>query len=341
MIVRLVVLALVVSVSAVHAEPRAQVLSFDQRGLRVRVVDAPNVAPAAVKLRVDGGPPVAATTVTEFGAGDETVAIAFVLQGAEVWVGNDELEQDPAATYPGVLKALGPAFDGLVREFRAPAGSTGTVIAYNEGAKVVVPHQNLATFPAGALGKQVDYRGKIGSDLVQGVTLAVAELAKTTAPIKVMIILGDGTDTNFDTARAQLEQLGNEVRAREIRTSAISYKGPLSSEGNVLTKLSKDATVVSSVDAMVTALRAVLDRIASQRTITFPAKLPFDGREHAVTVEVGGVMLDPISINAGAAPTSASLLAKDRLPHALGGILGICVLALLVVWLASPSRRAA
>ncbi|MFT3700221.1 MAG: hypothetical protein QM831_44160 [Kofleriaceae bacterium] len=48
----------------------------------------------------------------------------------------------------------------------------------------------------------------MGSDLVQGVTMALAELSRTKTPQKLLVVVGEGNDTNNgESARLQLLQL--------------------------------------------------------------------------------------------------------------------------------------
>ena len=79
---------------------------------------------------------------------------------------------------------------------------------------------DLKNITGGALGGQKDYSGKIGTDMVQGITMAMAELSKVTTARKALIVVGDGNDTNNDAAKNQLAQLKKE--AAKDRTSSCS-----------------------------------------------------------------------------------------------------------------------
>src|SRR5664279_2143758 len=54
-----------------------------------------------------------ATKLRDYVDGTETIAIALVINGNEIWIGNEDVETDSNATYPGVLKNLEAAIDKL------------------------------------------------------------------------------------------------------------------------------------------------------------------------------------------------------------------------------------
>src|SRR5206468_77162 len=44
---------------------------------------------------------VKAEKLRDYSEGTETIAIALVINGQEIWIGNDEIETDPNSQYPG------------------------------------------------------------------------------------------------------------------------------------------------------------------------------------------------------------------------------------------------
>jgi hypothetical protein len=86
---------------------------------------------------------VKAEKLREYSEGTETIAIALVINGQEIWIGNEEVEPDPNAQYQGVLKNLEAAIDKLQLGNAGPPGSKGVVISYSQGAEVKVPMGDL------------------------------------------------------------------------------------------------------------------------------------------------------------------------------------------------------
>ncbi len=240
----------------------------------------------------------------EYTEGKETIAIALVINGQEIWIGNDEVETDENAKYAGVLKNLEAAIDKLQLGNAGPTGSKGIVISYNQGAEVKVPMGPLDKITGGALGSQKDYRGKIGTDMVSGVTMAVAELSKVTTDRKALIVVGDGNDTDNDKAKGLLAQLKKDAAKQNIQLFAVIYKSAVSTEGNVITTMIPTAKTVNSIDGIATELNAIIARMAERYYLTFPGYdektgvgLPFDGKDHDLTVKIDQQDLDPITVS--------------------------------------------
>jgi hypothetical protein len=290
---------------------------------QVRVSDDPKAKGQAPKLdfTIVGGPKLPqekfsiSTTVNqqkvtlkcdklrEYIDGTEKIAIALVINGQMVWIGNDEVETDENAKYPGVLKNLESAIDRLQLGTAGPVGSKGIVVSYSTGAEIKVPMGDLKNITGGALGGQKDYYGKIGTDMVQGITMAMAELSKVTTDRKALIVVGDGNDTNNDAAKNQLAQLKKEAAKDNVQLFAVIYKSAVSAEGNVITTMIPNAKTVNSSDGIASELNAIIARMADRYYLTFPGYddktqtgLPWDGREHELTIKIDQTDLDPITV---------------------------------------------
>ena len=269
-----------------------------------------------------------ATNVRDYAEGKETIAIALVINGQEIWIGNEEVEPDPNAQYQGVLKNLQSAIDKLQLGTAGPPGSKGIVVSYSTGAEVKVPMGPLDKITGGALGGQKDYRGKIGTDMVQGITMAQAELTKVTTDRKALIVVGDGCDTNPEEAKRQLPQLKKELGKQNVQMFAIIYKSAVSCEANVITTLIPTAKTVNSVDGIAAELNAIIARMANRYYLTFAgedektsAMFPWDGKDHDVVIHIDQSDLDPISTN---------LLKWDGYPPHHGGFPWLLVILLVV-----------
>ena len=82
----------------------------------------------------------------EYVEGTETIAIALVINGQEIWIGNDDIETDENAKYQGVLKTLEAAIDKMGLPNAGPPGSKGLVISYSVGAEVKVAATVITIF---------------------------------------------------------------------------------------------------------------------------------------------------------------------------------------------------
>ena len=228
--------------------------------------------------------------------GSETVAIAFVMLGWEIWIGNDDLlpEDDPSR-YPGVLKALEQALDGVKFSASQPAGSLGELVIYNDRATVKVPMGPLANLTGGAFGTQKDYQNTKGKELEKGLEQALSDLHNAKAARKALIVITDGADTNPDAAKAQLANLKKQAAQDHIQTFAIIYQGVQVGEApvNVIPAMISTTTTVTSAENIGTALNNILARMNDRVYLTFPTYdpktglgLPWDGKQHTLVVKV-------------------------------------------------------
>lgn len=252
-----------------------------------------------------GGQKVAikADKFRDYAEGTETIAIALVINGQEVWIGNEDVEKDANAQYPGVLKNLEGAIDKLQLGNAGPPGSKGIVISYSQGAEVKVPMGDLKNITGGALGSQKDYTGKIGTDMVTGITMAIAELQKVSNPRKALIVIGDGNDTNNEAAKSQLAQLKKDAANAKINLFAIIYKSVVSGEGNVITTMIPNAKTVNSIDGIATELNAIIARMSDRFYLEFPGYdpklkqgLPWDAKDHDLVLKNDQTEYEPITL---------------------------------------------
>ena len=207
------------------SDPKAK---GDAPRIEATVIGAPNLAADKfVLVDTSAKPPVQipAAARRSFQQGSQAVALAIVMQGWEMWIGNDTYrpKSDPTRA-TGVLVPLGAAIDKLGLPALTPAGSVGAVITYADRAQLRVPMGPIAKLTGSALGTQKDYANTVGGELVKGVELALAELRKAPQPLKVLIVLSDGNDANNDAAKAALAALKKQAQADRVRTFAIIYK---------------------------------------------------------------------------------------------------------------------
>lgn len=235
--------------------------------------------------------------------GNETIAIALVICGQEIWIGNDDYETDENAKYQGVLKNLEQAIDKLQLGNAGPTGSMGVVISYSTGADIKVPMGPLKNITGAALGSQKDYHGKIGTDMVSGIRMGIGELLKVSTDRKALIVVGDGNDTNNDAAKTSLADLKRQASKAGIQTFGIIYKSAVSADGAVLTTMIPNANVTNSVDGIASDLNNIIARMADRYYLTFPGYddkigqgFPWDGKDHDLVLRIDNNDLDPITL---------------------------------------------
>lgn len=182
-----------------------------------------------------------------------------MFNGQEIWIGNEDFETDENAQYSGVLKNLEAAIDKVRLAGAGGPGSKAILVSYSTGAALRV--LDLEQLSGASLGSQKDYKGKIGTDMVQGVVMAAAELSKAVAARKVLIVIGDGNDTNNEAARPALASIAADLEKQHIGLYAIVYKSAISSEGDVIKTVVPGAKTVNSVDGIAVELSAILAKL--------------------------------------------------------------------------------
>jgi hypothetical protein len=217
----------------------------------------PLLAMCLVVAAACGGPKGGTGTSSPKAAGN-AVALAIVMSGWEIWVGNDRvLEESDPARYLGALDYVKAAVDGAELG-KLPAGSEGTLILYADKASVKLPLGPVASLNGQALGGQKEYAGTTGQELVAGIELGLAELKKSSAKHKVLVVLGDGSDTNPATAKDRLAALHKQAVADGIELHAVVYKTQLSEPAMPIASFAQGAVTASNVDDVKAKLGAIL-----------------------------------------------------------------------------------
>jgi hypothetical protein len=292
---------------SVRQQDPASKTKNDAPMIEATIIDGPNVPLDKFSLfEANARVPVSLKAISkrEYTEGTDTIAIALVINGQEIWIGNEDVEQDPAAQYQGVLKNLTSAIDRLKLGEAGPPGSKGLIISYSTGAEIKVPMSPLKELTGGALGGQKDYRGKIGTDMVQGITLGIAELSKASTVRKALIVVGDGNDTNNDLAKAQLADLKKQAAKQNIDLFAVIYKSAVSMEGSVITTMIPTAKTVNSIEGIASEMTSIIERMKNRYYLVFPGYdkklkkgLPFDGKDHDLIIKIDQKELEPFTLN--------------------------------------------
>lgn len=286
---------------------------------------------------------VKASSLRPFTAGGETIAVALVINGQEVWIGNDDIEpEDSPSRYLGILKNLKTALQEVPFATAGPAGSKGILISYADKPEVKVAMGPLGAINAEALGSQKDYYKKIGTSMVEGISLAVAELKNVTASRKALIVVCDGNDSNPDSAPAALANLKKEAQQQNIQTFAIIYKGQLSDPANLITRMITQTQTVTNAEGIAAAIKGILLRMADRYYLTFPGYdkktkqgFKWDEKSHDLVLKIDKEEQEPVTLTLApkwSPPSSSSF------PWWIV-IVGVVGLLLLIVIIAAVSGK--
>ena len=191
--------------------------------------------------------------------GAKPLALVVLVSGWEAWMGNDELvKPDEPERLVGALASIRA---GLERAPKTgfPDGSRVMVASYDSAARIRFPFGPITSLDGHAIGSQKDYFGSIGTDLVNGVTFAFTQLANAEGARRVLVVIGDGGDTNLETAKPRLQQLAKQAAELGIEVHAIVYKAPLSSPEIVVSAIDPNAKTVTSTDAITSELVALFE----------------------------------------------------------------------------------
>jgi Mg-chelatase subunit ChlD len=144
------------------------------------------------------------------------------------------------------LKQLAAAIDRLELSRRGPR-DVGVLVSYGTEVRLVVPTGPIARITGAATGTQRDYAGNLGTALAGGVDVAMFELEKTTAARKVLIVIGDGTDTDAKRAGPELARYRQRATASGIAIHAIVYRSWVSTPTSVIEALTPNIVEIQAV----------------------------------------------------------------------------------------------
>jgi hypothetical protein len=284
-----------------HAEVTLEVVpGVEARApeLRAVITDDPALPRSQYALIDDRGVMVAASSVTAFPDGRETVALALVVQSSEIVMGNDTfIAPDAPDAIAGYWGAVVDGIAAMDLAHRLPRGSQAMLVTYDDG-----PHTRLAMGPAerltpAMLGTQRDHYGKVGTDLVGGMDVALRSLANTPADLKVLVVVGDATATDVDAAMAELPMLRSYAREHAIRVYALVHEGQLSEPSDMLAFFTPNTRTYATGDALSAAMGDVMTSLAKRTTVTFPGELfVWNGFTQQMTVIAGEKELGTVPI---------------------------------------------
>src|SRR6185503_285142 len=152
--------------------------------------------------------------------------------------------------------------------------SLGGIVTYAKGASVVREMAPLDELDGLRLGNEVDYAGRVTRDLVKGVEASVGMLRKVTTPRKVLVVVGDGADTNIDNAKQQLAKLAKLCEQDRIELHAINYTANIGDELTAIKSLTPHVQIAATPADVSEQARELATRLGNRYQISFPGQDP-------------------------------------------------------------------
>jgi len=213
-----------------------------------------------------------------------------------LFVGDTSFETDDTIRTKGILVGFEAALDTIGFGKLAPAGSTFEVVTYSNGTQVRVRAEPLAEVKGRQLGSEKDYNTGIGTDMVEGIEVAMRDLDHCPAAIKLIYVFGDGNDTFNDGAKDKLDELAAHALVRRIVIDGVIWKTMVSNdEQNLIRRIVPAAKVVLDGPAAAQEFEAAIQRVLDRMYVSFDASAAWDGTPHAFTLRVDGMLLGPVT----------------------------------------------
>jgi hypothetical protein len=311
-----VVLAMLLGgVSAALAQPRVSLTVKPVVGDPKRKHAAPDIEATVVGgpplpidkfslTQVDAKVPVAmkALSLKKYVEGSEAITLIIVLEGHEIWIGNESYVESEEDKFSGVFSKLPPVLEPLSKV--GPPGSQAALLVYGAGATVRMPLSPLEQLTADKLGTQKDYAKTINRDLVNGIDKAIGMLKEVTTARKAIVYIGDGADTNPDEAREALAGMRKRAEAAQIELFGIQYVAEgFENEGGQVKTLIPDLVVAQSMEGIASSAEVLAGKINDRYYLTFPGYDPelkagftWDGLGHELMLKIDQTELEPITL---------------------------------------------
>jgi hypothetical protein len=333
--VRLVIaLCVTLAATPAFADPNAFIDVSDPPLVTATVFGNPNLETAKCTLS-DGELALPARAAAPLQA-KQSMAVVFVVLTNALFGGGLSSKEGwrlDATTWP--LGTVEEAIDHSDLATLGSPASTFEIVGYSTGARIVKPATPLAELRGSAFGAAKDYDKELSNDLVAGIKIGLDELEHSHATRRVLIVIGDGGDTNASTARDALPELGVRARTSHVETYAIAMKTELSSDTMVLEDMIEGVQLVNSRAGFAAELSAVTAHIAQREAFEFTGnQLAWNGLRHDLVFACpGGLRVESTVL----LPTWAPPV--RRAPRLATWLLGAGALALVIALIAR--RRAA
>ncbi len=233
-----------------------------------------------IALEIDGKRRVAPWRIARSSEFADRTAVVVLVQGTEIWMGNDDGIFEDRDSTPGLFKPLRAALD----RFNFARSMGYRMATYSDDVRWL----SYGSIGGTLLGHQSDYLGQSHTALSDAIEEAVLELGHL-APVRgrrVLVVIGDGCDEASTDRRNQLR----DALARDrIELFAVVYKSRASCDGLPIQQLTSEIHWVPTVEEIASTTYAIVTREDNRLFARFDAaKLPWDGELHEYNLIAGG-----------------------------------------------------
>ncbi|MFT3697949.1 MAG: hypothetical protein QM831_32715 [Kofleriaceae bacterium] len=159
------------------------------------------------------------------------------------------------------------------------------LLGYGTGVKALHRWQPFGPF-GDSFGKPTDYVRQLGNDLATGIDQALLDLRAKHGMRKVLVIYGDGSDTDVLHGNDKLLQLDARVHADQVETYALTIATELSSDTKVIQLMVDDPVAIASQAEVATGWQSLLARVDERQAFEFRGDaLAWDGQKHTLVFD--------------------------------------------------------
>lgn len=227
------------------------------------------------------------------------IAIALVVEANLAWMRTDVAPEDDVESRNRLS-----GFDfiqGLLREAvwtNTPAGSTVTIVTYDEVAKLALAPTAIRSIPSNVLGRAEDFNG-VGQTPSTGLRLAIDQLREIQAPRKMVILVGNGVASDAAKEADAVAELVRSARAQRIDLGAIVFDDWITDPDARRPALQgiSDRREARTIAEGANALSSILENARSGYHARFDlTRFAWDGEIHQWTLVAGEHFLGPYGV---------------------------------------------
>lgn len=220
----------------------------------------------------------------------DEMALLILVQGSERFMGNPSTMDDegnPREPTEGAYEHLKPAIDALLKV--GPNRTRASLLVYGKDVAIRVPMGDRGVASGESMGAVKDYFGVGEKQFKNGLEKAFELLNADAAARKILVVIGDGGDTN---ATVNIADTAKKLQDAEIEVYVIRAtpkREDFENAGNKtrMNQLAapgkpKDATKVGDIPELAQQIAVDIDSLYSLEFGT--TSFPHDGAEHEYTV---------------------------------------------------------
>jgi hypothetical protein len=269
-----------------HAGQSLELNHSANEDLEAELVGSGELRPERVALEIDGRRWVTPWRLASSSPYAGPISIVVLVQGTEMWMGNDDSIICDGPETPGALKELRTRLDHA--NFTVPPTTARQMGVYGSKLRWLEPDR----IDGSALRTQASYQGEEETALTTALRGGLQWLARRPAGRRILVAIGDGCD---DATDQQRDDLRTNLAAEHIELEVIVYKAPSSCFGAPIRQVTPNLVWVTSVEAITSALHAIFQRAHDRVFARFDATaLPWDGEVHQYDVISNGVRYGPV-----------------------------------------------